>query len=174
MTAELLSDVFLTHGHCSQMTHHNLLFLESKTQMAVHSWSKLLKSHLHPHPIFLAFYWLSLLLPWALPNLVVYLTFSILFGPWFSFPVSSQLTLLSGASIVSGESLRLLLNPSEILTPSPGQPFCCSVYKLLSLHFSYGWDWSLYLKEPGGREQDPFRLGHIFSQFSSPSAQPSP
>lgn len=127
--------------------------------MVMHISSKLLKSHFHPHPKFLTFYSDLNSCLWHCPNLAVFLTFSILFGTWFSSLISSQLTLLLGVLIVSRDSHCFTLSPSLLL---PAIHFMAQ-FTGYPLRSSYDWEQPLHVEEPEHLQSWP----HLFP-VSSP------
>lgn len=133
--------------------------------MVMHIWKKLLKSHLHLHPTFLAFYSDLNSCLWHCPNLAVFLTFSILFGLWLSSLISSQLTLCSVFLLSSGTVIVLLLVPRSFF-----RPVISWLSSQASLSAPAMFETNLY----AWNSLDTFSLGHIFSQFLPPSSQPSP
>lgn len=138
MTAKLLSVICLSQGHLNQTDYISqpAISWEQNSRMVMHIWSKLLKSHFYPHPTFLAFYFDLNFCLWHCPNLAVFLTFSILFGPWPSSLISSQLTLLPGVPVVFRDSHCFTLSPSLLL---PASHFMAQ-FAGFSLHSNYGWD----------------------------------
>lgn len=128
--------------------------------MVMHIWNKLLKSHFHPHPTFMAFYSDLNSCLWHCPNLAVFWTFSILFGPWHSSLIS-----LPGVSVVFRDSHCFTLSPSLLFQPVIS---CLSSQAFLPAPVMV--ETNLYT----WNSLNTFSLGHIFSQFPPPSSQPSP